>query len=42
MKKIKLSFLIQPELIENIEEYKKGRAVYPKIPAAVDLDTLTV
>ena len=42
MKLNKVSFLIQPELIENIEEYKKGRAVYPRIPAAVDLDTLTI
>ena len=38
--KLKLHFFVfQPELIGNIGEYKKGRAVYPRIPAAIDINT---
>ena len=30
---------LQPELIESIEEYKKGRPTYPKTSAVIDINT---
>ena len=31
---------LQPELIESIEEFKRGRDVFPKLPAAIDVSSL--
>ena len=38
-KKTILLFL-QPELIESIEEFKRGRDVFLKLPAAIDVSAL--
>ena len=35
-------YFLQPELIESIEEYKKGRDVFPKLPADIDVSALKI
>ena len=32
--------LLQPELIERVEDFKRGRDLIPKLPPAIDVNTL--